>query len=85
MTDENEEYFVSLKALIEETYSINDNHPVILVCHSMGCLFSLYFLKHQDQKWKDKHVRSMISIGAPFGGATRALTAVTSGETMRLV
>ena len=82
---ENEEYFVNLKALVEETYSMNGNKRVILIAHSMGCTYTLYFLKLQSQEWKDKYIRTFITIGAPFGGAVKALAAISSGEAISYI
>ena len=60
-------------------YHQNGDEKVILVCHSMGCLYSYYFLRQHSQEWKDRYIESWISIAAPFGGAVRAVQALTSG------
>ena len=82
---ENEEYFDNLKALVEETYSMNGNKRVIFIAHSMGCTYTLYFLKLRSQEWKDKYIRTFITIGAPFGGAVKALAAISSGEAISYI
>ena len=68
-----------MKNLIETTYRENGNTPVVIICHSMGCLFSLYLFGEQEQSWKDKYIRSWITIAAPFGGATESLHSILSG------
>lgn len=55
------------KLLIEETVLLN-KQPAIIVCHSMGCLFSYTFLKQQDELWKTEYIRAYIVLAAPFGG-----------------
>mmetsp|Transcript_89714 Transcript_89714/g.256415 ORF Transcript_89714/g.256415 Transcript_89714/m.256415 type:complete len:206 (-) Transcript_89714:876-1493(-) len=44
-----ESFETELKALVEETYAANDNTPVTMVSHSMGCYHALYFLQQQSQ------------------------------------
>lgn len=39
-----------------------------------------YLLLQQDQGWKDKHIRSLITIGAPWGGASGTLQTIVAGE-----
>nr|XP_020460105.1 phosphatidylcholine-sterol acyltransferase isoform X2 [Monopterus albus] len=77
--NENAEYFTKLQDLVEEMYE-QYQHPVYLLGHSMGCHYVLYFLNHQPQAWKDKHIRGFISLGAPWGGAVKALNVMASGQ-----
>ena len=39
----------------------------------MGSIMTLYFLTKQSQAWKDKHIRSLISIAGVWGGTARAV------------
>lgn len=71
--------------MIEETYILNDNKSSVVICHSMGCLFSLYFLQHQPQAWKDKHIKTWIAVAAPFGGAVVALKSLMAGSNLEIV
>jgi len=80
--NENQEYFVKLKTLIEETYQKNDNTPVLMVTHSMGSIMTLYFLNHQTQAWKDKYIRSLISIAGVWGGTARAVKVFAVGDNL---
>ncbi|XP_028304699.1 phosphatidylcholine-sterol acyltransferase [Gouania willdenowi] len=77
--NENTEYLEKLKDLVVEMYE-QYQQPVFLLGHSMGCHYVLYFLNHQPQAWKDKYIKGFISLGAPWGGAVKALRILTSGE-----
>ena len=79
VTDENEEYLSKLKELVEEMYHLYQR-PVLLVGHSMGCHYVLYFLNQQPQAWKDKYLKGFISLGAPWGGAIKTLRVMASGK-----
>lgn len=58
---------------------------MILVCHSMGCPVTLYFLNHQTQVWKKTYVKTLVSLAAPWGGAVKALKAFTSGDNLGVI
>ncbi|CAH8832885.1 unnamed protein product [Trichobilharzia szidati] len=77
---ENLKYFDKLKQLIEETYENGENRPVYLLAHSMGSLYSMYFLKQQTKDWKQRYIRGFISVSAPFGGSMEALYSETCGN-----
>ncbi|XP_065162884.1 phospholipase A2 group XV-like isoform X2 [Atheta coriaria] len=78
--NENYEYFVQLKALIEETYAQNNNTPVILIAHSMGGPMTLYFLNLQTQAWKDQHIKSMVTLSGAWGGSVKAVKVYAIGD-----
>jgi lysophospholipase-3 len=44
-----DKYIKDLQALVEETYTLNGNKKVVVLSHSMGCLYSLYFFNQQQQ------------------------------------
>ena len=44
-----------------------------MVAHSMGCTMSLFFLNHQTKAWKDKYIKSLITLAGPWGGAVKSL------------
>ena len=39
----------------------------------MGSIMTLYFLNNMAQDWKDKYVRSFISMAGVWGGTARAV------------
>ncbi|KAL2712609.1 group XV phospholipase A2-like [Vespula squamosa] len=78
--NENGEYFVKLKSLIEETYSINNNMSVTLIAHSMGGPMTLIFLQSQSQSWKDKYINSLITLAGVWGGSVKAIKVFAIGD-----
>lgn len=74
------DYFKDLEKLVLRAYKENENEPVVFICHSMGCLNNLYFLNSKPQSWKDKYVRSMISLSGVWAGSVKAMKAFASGD-----
>lgn len=56
------------KGLIEETFN-QMGEKVVIICHSMGCTFTYYFMRQQDPDWISRYISTWFVIGAPFGGA----------------
>lgn len=79
------DYFVDLERLVMSAYHHNDKEPVVLICHSMGCLYSQYLLARKSQGWKDKYVRSLISLSGVYGGSVKAMKAYASGDNFGIV
>nr|CAB3264915.1 group XV phospholipase A2-like [Phallusia mammillata] len=77
-------YFQRLKLLVEETYHLNGDSPVSLISHSMGGLYSVWFLNQQTKEWKDKFIDSCITVSAPWGGSAASLLSVTSGYNLHI-
>lgn len=78
-TDENKAYFLALQQMIEEM-AHKAGRPVALIAHSMGNVYTLYFLNQQPQAWKDKYIETFISLGPPWAGVAKTLRVVASGE-----
>ncbi|KAK5612301.1 hypothetical protein CRENBAI_016289 [Crenichthys baileyi] len=81
--NENKEYFGELQQMIEEMAE-KAGGPVVLIAHSMGNMYTLYFLNQQKQAWKDKYIKAFISLGAPWAGVAKTLRVVTSGDNNRI-
>ena len=79
-SDEDGEYFIKLKTLVEETYNINDNQPVILLAHSMGGPMCLHFLHMQSNSWKKKYIKSLVTLSGAWGGSVKALKVFLIGK-----
>lgn len=78
-------YFVELKQLIEMARtSSGSDRKVTLVCHSMGCTHALVFLRKQSATWRQSHIRKLIALSSPWGGAIKALKALVVGDSLDL-
>jgi hypothetical protein len=74
------EFLRRLQKLIEDTFSINGNVPVRLVCHSMGCPATTKLLVEMSSAWKKKYVTGIVALGAPFAGAPSVIYSVVTGD-----
>jgi pimeloyl-ACP methyl ester carboxylesterase len=72
-------YSEDLKRLIEQAYAINSNKSVVLVAHSLGGLWALYFLNQQPLSWRKQYIKSFVSISAPWGGTVQEMLTFASG------
>lgn len=79
------DYFSDLKKLVEHAYKENGNERVSFICHSMGCLYGQYFLVQSPKAWKDKYMRSMISLAGVYAGSVKAMKAFASGDNFGVV
>ncbi|XP_038873294.1 phospholipase A2 group XV-like [Salvelinus namaycush] len=77
--NENKAYFLRLQHMIEEM-AVKARGPVVLMAHSMGNMYTLYFLNHQPQAWKDRYIKTFVSLGAPWAGVAKTLRVVASGD-----
>ncbi|XP_078257663.1 lysosomal phospholipase A and acyltransferase-like [Rhinoraja longicauda] len=81
--NENGQYFKDLQEMIESMYK-QYGGPIVLIAHSMGNLYTLYFLNHRPQEWKDKYIKSYIALGAPWGGVSKTLRVLATGDNDRI-
>lgn len=79
--NEMKEYFVNLKILVEDTFT-KTSQRTIFVTHSMGSPMTLYFLNQQTQAWKDKYIKSWISLGGCWAGTVKALKVYAQGDNL---
>ena len=68
------QYFKKLHKLIEDTYHTNGNEKIMLLSHSMGAPYTLYFLERQPQEWKDKYIQAWITISGKSTEFTYVVT-----------
>ncbi|XP_062552058.1 phospholipase A2 group XV-like [Armigeres subalbatus] len=78
--NENKEWFIKVKHLVEETYTLNDNTPITFIVHSMGAPMTLLFLQMQTQQWKDQYIRRVISLAGAWGGSVKTLKCFAVGD-----
>lgn len=76
------EYFINLTILIQDQYVNSGYRPVTLICHSMGCLNSLYLLNQKSPQWKEIYVKRLITLGAPWDGSFKAISAMLFGDNL---
>ncbi|XP_026468778.1 group XV phospholipase A2-like [Ctenocephalides felis] len=78
--NENEQWFVDFKELIEETYSMNNGTPVTIVAHSMGGPMTLVFLQRQISEWKNQHIKRFITLAGAWAGSVKAVKVFAMGD-----
>lgn len=80
--NEMHEYIKRLVALVENTSLMNGGNRVVLISHSMGCLYALYMLNRQSQAWKDRYIKTVVTLAGPWGGSVKALRLMASGDSL---
>lgn len=79
--NELEEFFFNLTQLIENLH-YRSNKQVTLICHSMGCLNAVYLLNSKSNQWKEIHVKRLITLGSPWDGSFKAISAMLFGDNL---
>lgn len=91
--EERDHFFTKLAQNIEQTFTNNNNTPVVIVCHSLGGILSFYFQTWIENKqrlsnpktyikgqWVGKYISSVVTIGTPYLGAPKTASMYISGE-----
>ncbi|XP_058814274.1 phospholipase A2 group XV-like isoform X2 [Topomyia yanbarensis] len=78
--NENQDWFIKLKHLVEETYTLNKNMSITFIVHSMGAPMTLLFLQMQTQEWKDQYIRRVISLAGAWGGSVKTIKCFAVGD-----
>ncbi|XP_039483450.1 phospholipase A2 group XV-like [Drosophila santomea] len=78
--NENQQFFIDLKQLVEDTYEANNQSAVTFISHSMGSLMTLVFLQEQPVQWKAKYVKRMISLAGVWAGSFKAVKVFAMGD-----
>uniref|UniRef100_A0A1A9WZY5 Group XV phospholipase A2 n=1 Tax=Glossina brevipalpis TaxID=37001 RepID=A0A1A9WZY5_9MUSC len=78
--NEQRQFFVDLKELVEATYETNDQMPVTFITHSMGSRMVLVFLQQQTLEWKNKFIARVISLAGAWAGSVKALKVYAMGD-----
>jgi lysophospholipase-3 len=79
------DFYRDLENLVMTAYEQNGNERVVFICHSMGCPYALFYLNKKPQAWKDKYIRSMISLAGVYAGSVKAMKAYASGDNFGVV
>lgn len=54
--------------------------PVIIVSHSLGCLYTLKLLRTLPQEWVKRNVKHWVAIACPFAGVIDEMLIYASGD-----
>lgn len=80
------EFYKNFTKLIEDTYEMNNQTKVMLIAHSMGNPVTLYWLNNfVSQQWKDKYIRTFVSLAGVWGGAVKTLRLMASGDNIDII
>ncbi|CAI5459548.1 unnamed protein product [Closterium sp. Yama58-4] len=89
-TQKRDQTLSRLKATIEILVQTNGGKKAVVVPHSMGVLYFLFFMKWVEApaplgggggpRWVHDHIRAVFNIGGPLLGAPKAFTGLFSAE-----
>eukprot|EP00455_Lapot_gusevi_P034321 TRINITY_DN3779_c0_g1_i2.p1 TRINITY_DN3779_c0_g1~~TRINITY_DN3779_c0_g1_i2.p1 ORF type:complete len:315 (-),score=95.04 TRINITY_DN3779_c0_g1_i2:157-1101(-) len=74
----------ALAALIEDTYHLNNQQPVLLVAHSMGCRITLHLLHTQGAEWQAKYIKAYVPISGVWQGSVKLMRLMASGDNEKI-
>ncbi|XP_017853826.1 group XV phospholipase A2-like [Drosophila busckii] len=78
--NENKQFFIDLKQLVEDTYEANNKTAVTFITHSMGSPMTLVFLQQQTLEWKSQYVQRQISLAGAWAGSIKAVKVFAMGD-----
>jgi len=73
-------WLLKMTHLIESTSANNNDQKVVLLSHSMGCLYTLWFLNQKTTSWKNQYIKRWIATSGVFGGAGTGVVQLVSGS-----
>lgn len=78
--NENAQWFIDMKNLVEETYNMNGNISITIIAHSMGAPMTLIFLRSQTEEWKEKYIARIITIAGAYAGSAKPVKVFAMGD-----
>ena len=66
--------------LVEQTSRENGGAKVVLLAHSMGNLYTLWFLGQKSPAWKQQYVKRWVATSGVFAGAGTGVRQLVSGS-----
>jgi len=63
----------NLTRLVNEIVAEADDAPVVLACHSQGCLMALHALRTLDREWVRANIRALFGFAGQFSGCSDCL------------
>ncbi|KAK6939732.1 Lecithin:cholesterol/phospholipid:diacylglycerol acyltransferase [Dillenia turbinata] len=76
------QFLQDLKHLIEGASNSNRQKPVILLSHSLGCLYVLQLLNRSPKSWAQRYIRHFIALSGPWAGTVEELLTFASGNSL---
>lgn len=77
---DNRVWMRATRRLVQEAVRRNGGRRVVIIAHSLGTLYSWYFLRQQSAEWRRQYVERLVAAAPPYGGASLALHAILSGK-----
>ncbi len=88
MLETRDSYFSKTMVQIEQMYERNNEAPVVLLCHSIGCKTAHYLLNFakakEGQDWIDKYIHTYFPVSDPHLGAPKSMQCTIIGDKMGL-
>lgn len=79
-SDVGTKFLQDLKDLIEKASTSNGGKPVIVLSHSLGCLYVLHLLNRNSPSWHQRFIKHFVALSAPWGGTVEEMRTFASGN-----